>query len=167
MDKGMLEKVTALREEAYATLKALDTAVVSLGGQPRVEPRTVVAVGTASGTSSTNGVGVSRRLSQSGAAEVLLRERGEPMTGADLLTALPTKGVTMLGPNRLVNFTSAMSKSGKFRSERRDGSYFWWFKDEPLPPKWNEAPDLLERQPGASSVHSNQEGGEGHGPATT
>ena len=80
--------------------------------------------------------------------------------------ALPTKGVAMVGRNTLVNFTSAMSKSGKFRSERRDGSYFWWFKGELLPPGWNEAPDLLEGQPGASSVHSGQEGGEGDSPAT-
>ena len=33
MDQGMLSKVIALRDEAFAPFKALDDAVVALGGE--------------------------------------------------------------------------------------------------------------------------------------
>lgn len=165
MDQGMLGKVVALRDEAFATLKALDDAVVSLGG-----PSSLAAgAPRANGATSTALEGVRRgaaQLSQSGAAEIILRERGEPVTGADLMTALPSKGVMIGGKNRRINFTSAMSKSGRFRSVRRDGTYYWWFKNEPLPSEWQEAPDLLGKDgSGASAVGTNQEGGEANATA--
>lgn len=166
MDHGMLAKVAALRDEAFATCKALDDAVVTLGGKPRLPQHDLRQIlGQLNATvSKPSG---DRRLSQSGAAELILRERGVPATGADLLAALPSKGVTVSGDKPEVNFTSAMSKSGKFKSHRRDGKYYWWLKDAPLPPGWNnEAPDLLEGQSDASSVHSNQEGGEANATAT-
>jgi hypothetical protein len=166
MDQGMLGKVAALRDEAFATLKALDDAVVTLGGKSRL-----AAQPSAAAQAYARGVGdhaarrqrEARQLSQSEAAEMIMRERGEPTSGVDLLAALPSKGVLVGGINPTINFTSSMSKSGKFRSVRKGGSYFWWFKDEPLPADWQEAPDLLSKEGSdASAVGTNQEGGDGH-----
>src|SRR5579872_671719 len=118
MDQGMLGKVAALRDEAFATLKALDDAVITLGGKSRLGPQVTAAVGSASahGTAKAAGESVRHRQSYSGAAEIILVEGGEPMTGADLMAALPSKGITLGGADPKINFTSSMSKSGKFIS---------------------------------------------------
>lgn len=108
-----------------------------------------------------------RPMPMATAAAALLRERGEPMTGKELMEALPAKGVNLDGANVRINFTSAMSKSGKFDSLRLRGGYYWWFKGEPLPPEWNEAPDLLEGRSDASAFNSSQEGGEDNAATTT
>jgi hypothetical protein len=174
MDQGMLSKVVALRDEAFKTLKALDDAVVSLGGASGMGAGVSAASDTASGSgvARANGETVrrpDRPPSQSSAAGMILRERGEPMTGVDLMSRLPAKGVMLGGKpaSRKINFTSAMSKSGKYRSVRRGGNYYWWFNDEALPPGWNEeAPDLLSKEGSDASLMSNQEGGEANATAT-
>ncbi len=171
MDQGMRERVTALRAEAFATFKALDDAVVSLGGERHQDaaPSAVAQAISGRKVSRVGGILASvQRLSQTAAAEMVLRERNVPTTGADLMEALPSKGVSIGGANPVVNFTSAMSKSDKFRSIRRGGNYYWWFKDTLLPPDWNdEAPDFLPKEGSDASLVNNQEGGDGHGPATT
>ena len=167
MDQDMLKAATTLRDKAYAVFKGFDDAVVSLGGKSRVGMYIAAASGSAAGVGTAKAVGETRRLTQTGAAEVILRERGEPTTGAELMAALPSKGVTIGGKNPVVNFTSAMSKSGKFDSYRKNGGYYWWFKQERPPAEWFEASDLpFDKRPDASSVHSNQEGGEAHATAT-
>ena len=169
MEQSMQAKVTALRDEAYQTFKALDDAVASLGGNRRIVTSVASSTGVASGNASAVGKTarrVSRAPSQSSASEAILRERGEPMLGVDLMSALPAKGIIVGGKNRRINFTSAISKSGKFRSVRKDGNYFWWFKDEPLPADWQEAPDLLVGERSDASVVGNQEGGEANATAT-
>lgn len=172
MDQTMLAKVTALRDEAFATLKALDDAVVSLGGKSKIPfaglSATFAGLG---GTGSPIAAALaerSRRLTQTGAAEMILRERNTPMTGADLMAELPARGVTIGGEKPEVNFTSSMSKSGKFRSFRFEGKYYWWLKDAELPWGWanKEAPDLLSAEGSDASVVGNQEGGEADATAT-
>lgn len=158
MNQDMLTKVVALRDEAFAPFKALDDAVVALGGKSRLGPRTVLATGLSVGTSSAKGVSEARRVTVAGAAELELHARGIPMTGADIMAALPARGVTVGGADPVVNFTSSMSKSGKFQSVRRNGKYYWWFKDEPLPEDWQEAPDLLKQDGPDASVAVSQEG---------
>lgn len=171
MDQGMLAEVIALRDKAFATFKSLDDAVVSLGGKSRMTSTIVMATGNASGHGSAIAHSLTNRRidrlpSQSGAAEIILRERGEPMMGTDIMTALPSKGIMIGGKNRQMNFTSAMSKSGQFRSVRKGGNYYWWFKNEPLPTDWQEAPDLLSKEGSDASVVDNQEGGEANATAT-
>ena len=173
MEQGILAKLIALRDDAYNSAWVLDEAVVRLGGPSRMGIKIAAASGSAAATG--NAIAYAdairertRRLTQTSAAELVLRERGGPTTGADLMAALPSKGVTIGGENPTVNFTSSMSKSGKFESHRRDGKYYWWFKGEPLPIEWlnNEAPDLpLHERSDASGV-GNQEGGEANATAT-
>lgn len=170
MDQGMLGKVEALRDEAYAVLKALDDAVASLGGQRRIPSHLNIlqSIGHISNRPKVEIIesSTTRRVSQGGAAEMILIERGEPMTGAGLMKLLPTKGASVGGTNALVNFTSALSKSDKFYSFRRGGIYYWWLSGVPLPAEWQEASDLLSIEGSDASVVSNQEGGEANATAT-
>jgi hypothetical protein len=170
MDQSMQAKVAALRDEAFATFKALDDAVVSLGGRSRMAaPGRPSAWDSASAVAAEMSRRIGERLSQAGAAEIIMRERETPMTGAELMAVLPSKGVTIGGEKPEVNFTSSMSKSGKFRSFRFNGKYYWWLKNEELPLGWanKEAPDLpLQDRSDASAVGTNQEGGEANATAT-
>jgi hypothetical protein len=79
---------------------------------------------------------------------------------------LPSKGIILSGSSSQINFTSSLSKSGKFESVRRNGRYYWWFKDEPLPVDWQEAPDLLSKEGSGASDVGYQEGGEANATAT-
>jgi hypothetical protein len=90
------------------------------------------------------------------------------LTVYDLMEALPSMGVTLRGENRQINFTSSLSKSGKFQSFRHEGTYWWWFKNELLPIEWlnKEAPDLLSNEGSDASFAGNQEGGEANATAT-
>jgi hypothetical protein len=162
MDQDMLSAATALRDKAFATFKAFDDAVISLGGVSRLD---MVVKKNALAEALGDRV---RRQTQTGAAEVILRERGSPMTVHELMAALPSKGVTLGGGDPQVNFTSSLSKSGKFQSVRHNGKYYWWFKDEMLPVEWlnKEAPDLLSEEGSDASVIGNQEGGEANATAT-
>lgn len=174
MSYSMLAKLEALREEALVPARVLDEAIVKLGGKSLFgapvrnsgHPASVSAVADALAERA-KAVGENlRRLTQVGAAEAILRESGSPMTVYELMEALPSKGVTLQGENRQINFTSALSKSNKFRSERRGGNYYWWFKYEPLPPDWQEAPDLLSKEGSDASHVGYQEGGEANATAT-
>lgn len=163
MDQDMLKAAAALRDKAYATFKAFDDAVVSLGGASRITPK--IAANSPAGRAIVGAVGERlRRQTQAGAAEEVLSETGSPMTVHQLMEAVPSKGVTLGGADPQVNFTSSLSKSGKFRSVRQGGNYWWWFKDKPLPEDWQEAPDLLSKEGSDASVvgNGNQEGGDGH-----
>lgn len=174
----ILEKMAALRDEALDEMRisaafrafiALDDAVVAMGGE-RV-PVTASVDSTVSAVSniysrmprSPNG----KRVSQGDAAAMVLNERG-PTQGVDLLNAIPDKGGNVGGDKPMINLTSTMSKDPRFASVRRDGSYFWWFADRPLPENWNTGAGLnLGEEPAPVSVPSSLEGGDGHGPATT
>lgn len=159
---------------AFAAFKALDDAVAAMGGKAMVSGE---AQGEAGQRAFDDMAAVIRprsepshgRVSQADAAAALLEERGEPTPGVKLLNGLPAKGASVSGANPIVNFTSSMSKSGRFRSVRRDGRYFWWFKDRPLPTDWNEpeSEEFDRLLNSGSPKPSRQEGGDGHGPATT
>jgi hypothetical protein len=164
MDQSMLAKVAALRDEAFATFKALDDAVVSLGGKSKSES----AQRSTAGSEIVDAIRerTRRRLSMAAAAEAILRERGTPMTRNELMEALPSKGATIGGNNPEVNFTSSMSKSGTFDSFRHGDSYYWWLRGKPLPANWQEAPDLPLQERSDASSFGNQKGGEAHATAT-
>lgn len=161
--------------EAYAVFAALDAAVVAAGGQARLAsptativktpiamPVTHAAVGYANSTKP-------RKLSQAEAAYIGLRKADRPMPVGDLMEAATVEGAAIGGSDPLANFRSALSKDTRFRSIMRKGQYFWWFADAALPSKWNdpEPDDFESLMASGSSFSSNQEGGDGHGPATT
>lgn len=159
------------KSPAYLAFKALDDAVAAMGGErivasvraiedrPRASFRTFANI--------VPNMPVTRP-SQGGGAEAALRAKGEPLPIGRLLEAAIEHGAIIGGDKPLANFRSTVSKDPRFYSLMRNNMYFWWLRDVPLPPKWNEAtdPDLLDGSV-ASSVHSNKEGGDGHGPATT
>jgi len=168
MEYSMLSKLEALRDEAMTPVKVLDEAIVKMGGKSvfNSPPARNPAPHSTGGIGGAVAEGMARRQTHVGAAIESLLEHGEPMTVHQLMAELPSKGVILGGDNPQINFTSSLSKSGKFRSERRGGSYYWWFKNEPLPPSWQEAPDLPLQERSDASVVGNQEGGEAYATAT-
>jgi hypothetical protein len=102
------------------------------------------------------------RISHATAGEAALRKHGQPLPIGRLMEAARAEGATIGGNDPLANFRSSLSKDDRLASIMRNGMYFWWIKGEPLPSDWNEpGADLLANTPG-SSMHSNQEGGDGH-----
>ena len=108
------------------------------------------------------------RLTQAGGAEAALIANGEPLPIGRLLEAAIRHGAIIGGNKKLTNFRSTVSKDVRFYSLMRNGMYFWWLNELPLPPEWSEAtdPDLLAGSV-ASSAHSTQEGGDGHAQSST
>jgi hypothetical protein len=184
MTDSMLTRTEALRQEAYEALhaseqfrafKALDDAVAAMGGARQL------AAPVAADFVTSNGVVVElktlppvnrqrqrKRLSQGDGAEIVLKQVGAPVASPDLIDLVAKAGIEVSsGPNRLANFGSTLSRDSRFCSIRREGVYYWWLTGVDLPPFENEAPGLLgEEQPGASSVSSNQEGGDAHAATT-
>lgn len=172
------DKMVALRDEALDEMRkteafkafiALDDAVVAMGGErlPVTDSidSAVTAVSNIYSRMPRNPNG--KRVSQGDAAAMVLEERG-PTPGVDLLDAIPDKGGNVGGDKPMINLTSTMSKDSRFVSVRRDGSYFWWFADRPLPENWNTGAGLdLGGEPAPVSMPSSLEGGDGHDPATT
>lgn len=170
MNDSLLERTKALRDEAfravaaspaYMAYQALENAVAAMGGETQSVGSKVPSgrSSTAIGNGSVGSDASVKRVSQPDAAAAILRERGSPAMGWQLLEALPSKGASVSPSNPTINFTSAMSKSGRFQSVRHDGNYYWWFKDEPLPSGWNEAkPEDFDGLLGpASSLQPSQE----------
>ncbi|MHA0316996.1 hypothetical protein ACXY7D_03425 [Sphingomonas melonis] len=181
-ESSWLEKARAVRQEAYeallasqpyAAFKAFDDAVVALGGSPLFETPDPSSSLRATASRVLDAVvkraGEGRKLPQADAAEIALRQQREPMPIGRLMEAAIERGAEIGGNDPLNNFRSTMSKDKRFRPCRRNNMYFWWLTGEPLPPSWNEPePDDLESLIGpGSSVSTNQEGGDGHAPATT
>jgi hypothetical protein len=176
MADDMLIKTVSLRDEAFAKLKAcapflvfkaLDDAVHAMGGRRHelssterspLEPSEVADAPVARRTS--------QRISQADAAEIVLRENGKPMTGLQLMPEISAKGAPV--SEKVANLTSTLSRDPRFISVRDNGVYYWWLTRMRLPPRTNEAPDLLrEEGSDASSSQSSQEGGEANGRSTT
>lgn len=176
MGASFIDKTTELRDGAwrevqtsssFLAFKALDDAVAAMGGKrlianaaPREDgPRPSVGTFERSNRNRT----VSRRISQSDAAEAALKARGNPLPVGRLLEAALEKGATIGGENPLANFRSTLSKDPRFYSFKRNNMYFWWVNTVSLPEDWREAPDPdLLTGPDASFPDSNQEGGDGH-----
>jgi len=176
----LLEQTKALRDRALAQLQtlpeyrnwaALKAAVEEM---TRVElsehfkPRRLSAEPERSSTGTTIDVTNGRRIPQGDAAATALRRGGTPLPGAILMSKAREVGAVIGGEKPVVSFTSTLSKDSRFYSFRHDGMYYWWFKDEPLPLNWkgmgsDDFDDLLD----PISQSSSQEGGDGHGPATT
>ena len=175
-----LQRTEALRDEMFATLQeldlfkavqALDDAVFAMGGKRRVPRQGGVTIHlgaqAASATASEKPNPLQRdqgRLSQPDAAEMVLKEIGKPMPVRDLVPLVEAKGVTMGANDPVASLGSQLSRNpDRFLSKRMNGTHYWWLVDVAFPPGWNETadPDLLAESAG-SSVHSNQEGGDGH-----
>lgn len=179
MATNFIDKATELREDAwrevqtspsFLAFKALDDAVAMMGGERKIAPDAPRAdaprpsVGTFSPVKRGRTM---KKSSQSDVAVGVLKGSGEPLPIGRLMEASLAWGATIGGANPLANFRSALSKDKRFISFKRNNMYFWWIDGWPLPPKWNEAPDLLAGQPDASSVHSTQEGGDDHAATIT
>lgn len=186
MDDSIIKNTAALRDRAWQTLiatreyiafRALNDAVKAMGGESKAEYAATIAklaspvrpaMHYGGGPAVASPANFTRKLSQADAAEQILRETGKPMTGANLLKALPAKGVQVGGEKPDVNFTSTLSRDERFYSLRENGTYFWWLVGLPVPPRSDETPDLpLENGSSASVSSSGQKGGEGNAPATT
>ena len=165
------EAFTHLRStEAYRVFRALDQAVIGMGGPILASaPNTVGAALTPPAASSelsklfTGGFAQppqTKRLSQGDAAAMVLSERGSPMPGNELFSEVPNKGATVsTGEKAVASFTSQLSRDARFFSFRKDGQYFWWLANVPMPSGWNEpeSDDFTDLLDSGSSVHSNQE----------
>ena len=174
----LFEKTVLLREEAleqlaaspmYAAFKALDDAVMRMGGVPKLlfEMNEIGVIArqvferAAKAPPPENG-----RRRHGDAAELALRSGREPLTIGRLMEAAAEHGAEIGGNDPLNNFRSTVSKDARFRSLRRNNMYFWWLTDSPTPNSFNElaGPDLLAEP---ASSPTDQEGGDEHGPATT
>lgn len=166
MDTTWLDKARDLREQAFEALqrspayiafKAFDDAVVSMGGTPllgsghHVEP--VRSATTRVFEALVKRAADGGKLSHGDAAEIVLRQRNEPLPIGRLMEFVTEKGIEIGGNDPVNNFRSTLSKDNRFESRKRGNMYFWWLTNEPLPPQWNEAasPDLLSA-PADSSV---------------
>jgi hypothetical protein len=177
--KGVLE----LRAQAwgaviaspdFAAFKALDDAVVALGGATLIVGNAAAAPRTASPrphvTVSGRGdgavAGEFRKISQTNAAAAALKGVGNPLSANFLMEEARSFGAVVGGEKPLVNFTSSLSKDDRFYSFRKEGNYYWWLTNEPLPPGWKETGsddfDLLD----PVSDSSSQEGGDAHAATT-
>lgn len=173
-------KTEAIRGEAwdalkqsrhFAAFKALDDAVVALGGQSImvVEAKTQPSARQGLTYLSLNAARRSdaKRVSQAQAAIDALQEAGEPLPIGRLMAAALEKGAKIEGEKPLANFRSTVSKDPRFRSINRNNMYFWWFSQVPVPSKWNEASNLpLENGSDASSSNLSQEGDDSHAATT-
>lgn len=175
MASDYIEQTVALRDDAWRTVgaspafiafKALDDAVAAMGGQRIIAPAPPVnkdgprpSVGPM--VRIPRGRTMGHRISQSDAAEAALLANSEPLPIGRLMEAALAKGAAIGGEKPLANFRSALSKDKRFYSLMRNGLYFWWLDGVELPDKWKEASDRdLLTESDASSVHSNQEGGD-------
>jgi len=173
MSDSILDKTIALRREAweqvkatpaYAAYRAIDNAVVALGGDSALlsgalKPGSIYAPPSPP-----------KRISQTDAAASALREGGMPLPIGRFMEAAIEKGADVGGANPINNFRSALSKDPRFEAVKRNGMYFWWFAGEPLPLRFQDQhketadPDLLAES--AASSSSSQEGGESHAATT-
>lgn len=177
MQFSIADQTKALREaawqlvtesEAFVAFKALDDAYVRMGGASRLADDATSFAGLTrqAFATATKKMSESRRLSHAEAASIALRKAGEPMMTPALMEAAKDIGADIGGSDPLNNFRSSVSREGSFRSVKKDGASYWWLKDEPLPPEWNEpaGPNLLD-DPASSSVSSSQKGGDGDAPS--
>jgi hypothetical protein len=180
----LLEGAKALRQTAwleltkckpFASFKAMDDAVAAMGGgrligesplfgaanmaepnppaRKRIRPFTPKKM-------------TAKRSTQGDVAEKILRDGNQPLNIHKLLAAVIDEGVEINGTDKLSNFRSNISRDKRFRSIMSNGGYFWWITSSPIPRGWDEtAGQDLWSEPAVSS--DNQEGGDGHGPATT
>lgn len=168
---SILTKTQSLRDEAwtelmasppYEVFKALDDAVVALGGRtamPMLSSVKTVSDRVIEGAIRRLRDDKVRRMTQATGATTALVDAGEPLPIGRLLEKTLEKGVVIGGNNPLANFRSTLSKDPRFRAINRNNMYFWWFADRPTPTRWNEAPDLLERETGATQELTNEKGG--------
>lgn len=174
------DKTRALRDEAwqgvtetdvFLAFKALDDAVVRMGGTSRIVDEGVPSPAPTSQVykALVRRMTEHRRLSHAEAAEIALREAKQPLQTPQLLDAAKAAGAEIGGNDPLNNFRSTISKDDRFNSVKKSGSNYWWITGLDLPSGWNEPEPLdLEALLGSGpSVSSSKEGGDGHGPATT
>ena len=173
MTSSILHETQALRDKAwdaltaspaFAPFKALDDAVVSMGGRSKVPRDPSLDLKPPPGAAhvvrqrSRN----RSRPSQGDVAFSCLREAAIPLHIQELMEKVIARGIEISGANPLANFRSTLSRDSRFKSIMKDGGYFWWLASSPVPRSWKEAegPDLLD-QPSASNSN-NQEGGDTH-----
>lgn len=174
MTDSLLAEVSALREKAwgevtaspsFASFKALDTAVVSMGGKSILRDLGQSDGGPSKMPTYARGkltVRKRRRPSQGDVAYSCLQQHGAPLHIRTLMDKVIERGVKISGADPLPNFRSTLSRDNRFTSIMKDGGYYWWLTASPVPVSWKEAEsrDLLN-QPSASES-SSQKGGDGH-----
>jgi len=172
---SIIQQAVALRDAAYAELsvtpafvrfQALEDAVNRMQASAPPESRAAVLLRRAAGIGESVASGTARRrLSQAEGALAILRERGKPMTTAEIVRALPTVGATVGGVSPEINVSSSLSRDNRLHNLRVDGRSVWWLSDTPLP--GNDPETIASTFASEPSDSSNQKGGEGHSPSAT
>jgi hypothetical protein len=160
---SILSSAIALRQQAfealeatpaYAQLKALDAAVVAMGGKSIWEQRVsdhsiakgpLIAGGIGSGLVQAGKVRITgklplKRMSHAQAAYAALLKHGIPMQTAELMQAATQEGAYVGGERPMVNFTSSLSRDDRLISVKVKGAYYWWIENQPWP--LDTTPDL-------------------------
>ena len=180
MQDQWLQRMIALRDEAwgdvqtsksYKAFKEFDDVVAKLGGKrliaEGVTERVVFGDVVHAEIRPASVRRLSERVTHADAAISVLQRHGKPMPIHDILAEAGKLGARIGGTNPLANFRSTLSKDERFYAFTKDSTFYWWLDGKALPENWNEAPDLpYQEGSGASSVHSNQEGGEANATAT-
>ncbi|PAQ00851.1 hypothetical protein LRP31_07945 [Mesorhizobium mediterraneum] len=113
----------------YRAMLALKKAIAEVSGPVmHLRPTTERAVAPAPPVAYASG----RVPSQPDAVAEVLDQYG-PLPTSDILAMVLEMGVTVGGTDKLINLSSAISKSGRFRSFRLNGVPHWYFKDRELP----------------------------------
>jgi hypothetical protein len=177
MDDSFFEKVTALRDEAFAKVRALPEFVAYMALDEAVKTMRGVALPQATAASAivdaliarkranvgaafAGGLAQPRRLSQSDAAELALREANRPMATPELADAIVKMGATVGGNDPLINVASSLSRDKRFKSVRIDGKSMWHLVALPVEHTEDEAAELdLALESAAHRALLNQEGG--------
>jgi hypothetical protein len=116
----------------YIALKALEKARAEIMGVRGALP-TIAPLVTIIDSSRDGGTAALKRISQLGAAAVVLDKVGHPVPADELMQGAIAEGAEITSTKPLASFGSSLSKSDKFRSVRWHGDYAWWFSDRPVP----------------------------------
>ncbi|MCY1670662.1 hypothetical protein OVA07_06500 [Novosphingobium sp. SL115] len=177
----ILQATQSLRDQAWATLKALpafaqvralDEAVVAMGGASIFSMALKAGETVVSGPSiratmlpipmrAAHGSGA-KRISHADAAYQAIMLAGRPMQSPELLDAARAQGANIGGAKPIINMTSSLSRSDEVYSLRIGGVPHWWIVGQPLPHEYATqlaASPSEHGQPGIFDEHERSDDG--------
>ncbi|MDY0957854.1 hypothetical protein SOM26_04060 [Sphingomonas sp. CFBP8993] len=149
MSDEWLDKARALRAEAwdavlasqpFVAFKKFDDLVMEMGGTSAIPSIDLSSDWKATAQRSLDAAAKRildhKKLSQGDAAELALRQNGEPLPIGRLIEKVTTLGLVLGGADPVANFRSMMSKDDRFYTIRRGNMYFWWLQEDELTSDW-------------------------------
>jgi len=163
VEEDWLEKARRLRAEAweavqgshsFVAFRKFDDLVVEMGGTSSLPAVDLASNWRGAAQRAVDAAAKrvldQKKMSQGDAAELALRQEGEPLPIGRLLEKVTNLGVVVSGADPLANFRSTMSKDNRFGTLRRNNMFFWWMPSEPLPERWTsgaeERPVAMEAE---------------------